>query len=190
MSQNEIKNRVLLALLVCLASLAQNAQAAINRRGISDQLIADFYAVKSREVPLDTAQVIPLDMQPTGNASLVLSRVADKSLTAFVNSDQFKSSSLGKTSSEVQEKMQTEMVVGGSEPQSTQHKFNFNFQVFQAVAQMKYSGFTNLTVNYKPTNSELNFEISEKLDSSKDLVFDHIASADHTTSQVGVRWTF
>lgn len=185
-----MKTSLLFSILILLSFLATNAEAAINRRGISAQLIADFYAVKSREVPLDASLIIPMDMQPTNNASTVFTRMADKGLSAFVNSADFKASSLGRTSAEVQEKMQTEMVVGGNEPQSTQHKFNFNFQVFQAMAQIKYTGFTNVTLNYKPAAAEMNLEVSEKLDSSKDLVFDHIAAADHRLSQVSVRWTF
>ncbi len=166
------------------------SEAAINRRGISDQLIADFYAIKSREVPLDTEQVIPIDMQASGDANYVLGRLADRGITSFVTSDAFKNSQLGRTTHQVQETMQADILVKGSEADSIQHKFNLNFQVFQAVAQLKYTGFTNLLIRYKATAAEINFELSEKLDESKDIVFDHLAHSDYQSSQVSVRWTF
>jgi hypothetical protein len=192
MSQNEMKIKIHLRVLVLLIfSMGQMSHAAINRRGLSDQLIADFYAVKSQQVALDAGQVIPVDMKPTDNASQVFSRLADRGMTAFFNSDSFRDSQLGKTTTQVQEDLKTEIIVGDqSNPKSIQHKFNINFEVFQAMAQMTYTGFTNLKIKYKPIASELDFEISEKLDKSKDLVFDHLASSDQRTSQVSVRWTF
>lgn len=188
-SQNEMKrfSLVFINLIILFASVSH---AAINRRGISDQLIADFYAVKSHETPMDVQQVIPLDMQASGDANYVLSRLADRGITSWVTSDAFKNSQLGRTTAEVQETMQADISVKGSESNSIEHKFNLNFQVFQAVAQLKYTGLTNLLIRYKATAAELNFEISEKLDESKDIVFDHLAHSDYQNSQVSVRWTF
>jgi len=192
MSQNEMKIKFhFLGLMLLVLSMAQPSYGAINRRGLSDQLVADFYAVKSQQVALDAGQVIPTDMKPTDNASQVFSRLADLGMTAFFNSDAFRGSQLGKTTTQVQEDLKTEIIVGDqSNPKSIQHKFNINFEVFQAMAQMTYTGFTNLKIKYKPIASEVDFEISEKLDESRDLVFDHLASSDQQTSQVSVRWTF
>ena len=199
MSQNEIKYKIknqsisfslILGLVTFISSIFSPVYAAIERRGLSDQLIADFYAVKAYEKTADASQVIPLDMVASSDQSLVFSRLADRGLNSFMNSDSFKGSQFGRTTSQMQEELQTEITVGGEEPESTQHKFNLNFEVFQAMAKMTYSGFTNLTIRYKPVASELNFEIAEKLDESKDLVFDHLASSDLQLSQVSVRWTF
>lgn len=177
-------------ILLNLLLISSASEAAINRRAISDQLIADFYAVRSQETHMDAQQVIPLDMQATGDANYVLGRLADRGLTSFVTSDSFKNSQFGRTTAEVQKTMQADISVKSSEPHAIEHKFNLNFQLFQAVAQLKYTGFTTLLVRYKASLSELNFEVSEKLDDGKDIVFDHLASSDSQLSQVSLRWTF
>ena len=180
------------------AAIAISAPSKIfygeNGEALSPELIADFNIIRSEEKPFDMAQVIPLNMQPSDSSSQVFSQVADKGFSSLFASERFRSSGLGRMTTEAQEKMQTEVVLGGSADEngkaSTQHKLNFNVQAFQGLAQMQYSGYTEAAVKYKIAQSEVDFEISEKMGGHKNLVFSHSVSPENRLSQVSVLWVF
>ncbi|PIS10867.1 MAG: hypothetical protein COT73_07055 [Bdellovibrio sp. CG10_big_fil_rev_8_21_14_0_10_47_8] len=160
-------------------------------QSLSPLLIADFNAIRASEKPFDVSQVIPQNMQPSENSSQVFSQVADRGLNSLFNSDSFRQSSIGRTATDVSNKMQQEVVVGGSQaPGSIEHKLNFNFQAFQSTAQVEYTGITHAAVKYKIAESKLDFSVSEKVAQNKDLVLSHTIGADDRLSQVSVRWTF
>ena len=159
-------------------------------KSLSPELIADFYNVKATEKPLDIAQYIPTDMKPSNDQSEVMSQVADKSMTAFFNSEAVRQTSFGKAATDVEKKLKKEVVIGGGDPKAIQHKINFNVQAFQALAQVQYDGFTHAAVKYYLAQSKVGVEVSEKLIGNKDLVLSHTAGPQGRTSDLSVRWTF
>lgn len=162
-----------------------------NGASISPELIADFNRMRAMEKPFDPAEMIPLDLSPTSDQSQVLSRVADRSMNSFLNSKIVRETYLVKTATEVEKKMNQEIVIGsGSGPESVQHKLNFNMQAFQATAKVEYSGLTNAAIKYKVDESKLALEIFEKVSSSKDLMVSHTISPSDRLSQVNFRWSF
>lgn len=204
MSQNDTKISSILNLKVIrlivglylffiLLFFASVSLGAIPRKQISEKLIADFYAVKSQQVAFDAKDIIPLDLKPTNNQNQVLTQIADQGINSWMASDTFKKSVLGRTTTQVQETMQTNVVIGGNQDSNSneiQHRFNFNMQVFQNLAQMKYTGITTLTVNYHPFDQKTDLAISEKISGSQDLVFNHINSNEDQLSKVSLHWSF
>lgn len=161
-----------------------------NGKALSPDLIANFYQFKATEKPMNMAEIIPMDMQPTDDSNQVLSRVADRTLTTFFNSKAVRESSLGRTATEVEKKMKQEVVLGGHGPKSIQHKLNFSLQAFQALAEVDYSGFTNAALKYKIAENKLAFEVFEKLSGNRDLVLSHTVARVDQVSEVSMRWTF
>jgi hypothetical protein len=159
-----------------------------NGKSLSPELIATFNQIKASEKPLDLAQLIPLDMIPSDNSSQVFSQVADRSMTNFLNSPEVRATSFGRTATSVENSMKKEIVLGSA--QSVQHKFNFNVQAFQTVAQVQYTGVTNAAVKYKISESKLAVEIFEKIKGGKDIVLSHISSPVDRISQLSLRWNF
>ena len=157
---------------------------------ISPELIANFNQVKASEKPWDPQEMIPIDMQPTNSASQVAAQVADRTATTLWNSPTIRESSIGHAATTVEETLKQEVVLGDSRPQSIQHKFNFNVQAFQTLAQIQYSGFTNAAIRYKITESKFAFELFEKITGNKDLVVSHTIGREDRLSAMSVRWTF
>jgi len=159
-------------------------------QSISPELIANFNQVKFNDKPLDIVLIIPLDMQPTNDSSVVMAQVADRSMTSFLNSESVRQSSVGQAATTVEQKMKQEVIIGGDDPKSVQHKFNFNVQAFQALAQVQYSGVTNAAIKYKIAESKVAVEMFEKLPGDRDLVFSHTMGREDRLSELSVRWTF
>jgi hypothetical protein len=152
---------------------------------ISPELIANFNQVKASDKPVDMAELIPMDMQPSTSSSDVFAKVADKSMTTFWNSPSVRESSIGRTATDVEQTMKQEVVINGDDPTAIQHKFNFNVQAFQTLAQIQYTGLTNAALKYKIAENLLSLEVSEKF-----LVVSHSIGRDYRLSEVNMRWTF
>lgn len=162
-----------------------------NGTSLSPELIADFNRVRALDKPFDPSEVIPMDLQPTNNSAQVFSRVADKSMNTFMNSKTVRESAVGQAATTVEKKMKQEVVIGsGDDPQSVQHKLNFNVQAFQATAQVEYTGVTNAALKYKIDESKLALELFERLDKDQDLVVSHTLTPSDNLSQVSFRWNF
>jgi hypothetical protein len=161
-----------------------------NGKALSPEMITTFHQVKTRDQTLDISQIIPMDLVPTQDANLVLTQVADRSFSAFWNSEVVQSSSVAQAATVVEQKMKQEVVIGGGDPRSVQHKFNFNLQAFQALAQIEYSGFTHAALRYKVAESTLALEIFEKLSDNRDVVLSHTTGPESRSSNLSFRWNF
>ena len=157
---------------------------------LSPELISAYQYVKSQEKAFDMAQVIPLSLQPTDNSSQVFSQIADKTAGVIFNSPAVRASSLGRTATDVEQKMKQEVVLSDGSPDSVKQKLNFNVQAFQTTARLDYTGYTHAAVKYQASASTLGFEVSEKVSGNKDLVVSHDIKPDDRLSQVSLRWTF
>lgn len=132
-------------------------------------------------------KIIPTDMHPSDNQSLVLSKVADRGINEWLKSDGMKNSPLVQTVDDTQKKLKTDVTVSdSSDPNAVQHKFSFRVEALQALAKMEYTGWTRATVAYDAKASETNFELHKQLFADKDLILSH--KAREGTSSVGVGW--
>lgn len=157
---------------------------------ISPELIANFNQIKANDKPIDILLIIPLDMQPTNDSNAVMARVADRSLTSFLNSPSVRQSTVGQAATTVEQKMKQEVIIGDDDAKSVQHKLNFNVQAFQALAQIQYTGYTNAAIRYKIAESKVAVEMFEKIYGDRDLVFSHTMGREDRLSELSVRWTF
>jgi hypothetical protein len=191
----------ILAALFVSAFIGQSAFAAINRAviaistpskiffkdkgaAISPDLISDFHAIRSSQVKLDAAKLIPQDLKPSEDQNDVFSKVADRGLTSWFNSDEMRATSLGKAAKTVEQELQQEVILQTED--LVQHKFNFNVQAFQALAQIQYKGFFNSALRYNLAQSKFDLEVSRQMFGDKELLL----SANSDLSQVAVRWIF
>jgi len=161
-----------------------------NGKSLSPELIMSFNQVKAAEKPFNISEHIPMDMKPSNSTMEVFSQVADRSLTTFFNSTTVRESALGQTATAVEKKMKQEVLFGGTNPKSIQHRLNFNLQAFQALAEVQYSGLTNAALKYKLVENKMALEVFEKVASNQDFVMSHAISASNQISEVSFRWSF
>jgi hypothetical protein len=157
---------------------------------ISPELIANFNHIKTADKPLDASSIIPIDMVASNDQSLVFAQVADRSLNSFLNSQAVRESTVGQAATTVEQKMKQEVIFGGENTASVQHKLNFSVQAFQTLAQIQYSGYTNAAIKYKIASAQVDVELFEKFSGNRDLVFNHTITKENRMSGMSMRWNF
>lgn len=175
-------------------SLATPSKIFFGQSGdpLPPDLIAIYHSVKEQEAAAEhfqTADIIPLSLQPTENMSDVMKKIADRSTGTLLNSKSFRESSVGQTTTKVENTMKKEVVIHSDEPTAVQHKINFNYQAFQSEARVQYTGFANASMIYKVSEESLGLEVAEPV-GHQDLVVSHKVSPQDKFSQVSLRWSF
>lgn len=155
---------------------------------ISPDLITTYNSFKHDVINFDVSKVISTNMQPSNDSSAVFAQIFDRSASYVVSRPEFRNTSLGRTTTQVEHAMKQEVVVN-TDPSGVQHKVNFNIQALQTCAQLQYSGVMKAAVKYTISNSTLGLEVAEKVFSNKDLVLSQ-SYGSQRVSEVSLRWSF
>lgn len=155
---------------------------------ISPDLVAAYNISQVQKKDFETDKFIPVSMQPTDDSRKVMIQIADQTLSTWTNSEQFKSSRIGKVSQEVEENLSQEVVIPSAN--KVDHKIGFTLQAFQATAQVRYSGFTNADFKYNLASHVINAEISEPISNANELVLNHEVGSEENISRLLMRWSF
>ncbi|MCE3009899.1 MAG: hypothetical protein LW875_04730 [Proteobacteria bacterium] len=156
--------------------------------GISPDLVANFNQF-AKVNPLDASQYIPVSLRPEMGTREVMSKIADRSMSTWFQSDQVQNSFLGRTANNVEETVRSEVQLGGHD-EKTHHKLNFELKAFQSQAMVKYTGFANASLTYQLINSSVGLEVSEKVSQEVQMIFSHVAKSGSKISAVSWRWEF
>lgn len=160
---------------------------------LAPDLIAIYHSVKEQEAQeqhFQTGDIIPTSLAPTGDIKQVVNQIADRSTNTLFHSKSFRESAVGQTTTKVENSLKKEVVIGGHEPQSVQHKVNFNLEAFQSIARIQYTGYANAAVTYKIAEEKLGVEVSESVGRQQDLIVSHQVSPLDRFSQLSMRWSF
>jgi hypothetical protein len=128
-----------------------------------------------------------MDIEPGSSSNTVFSKIADKSLSTFINSDEVRATPFGKTTKTVEEKLKQDVTIQQGE---IKHKLVFSVQAFQTTARVDYTGFVNATLKYQASEASTGLEVFEKVTKDKDLVLSHVAKPADQISAVSMRWNF
>ncbi len=139
---------------------------------------------------------IPIDLRPTSELtpaqknSQVFGRIADQSVSSLINSPEFRSSTLGGVTTEVEKNVKKEVVVRGNGPGAVEHRVNIQLQAFQSTAKLEYRGIASVQLAYRINESVMDLEISESLSKSKKLTLAHSSGPTEQVSQIRLSWGF
>lgn len=178
-----------------VAPFAIRAPAAINRAAVaqanllSPELIQNFNEVKASMKAFDASQMLPTDLQPSQSESDVFNRIADHSLSNWFNSPEMKATPIGRTATEVEKKVSTDVTITDAKA-NIDHKVSFHILAFQALAKIDYSGYVNASFKYRATDTATIFELQEPLANHKEVYINHTTRPDDRISEAGVRWSF
>ena len=156
---------------------------------------ADYSSIEPiRQTPvLDSRQVeryIPQNMAATNDQGHVVMQIADRSVSAYLASDDFRRSAIGKTTRSVESKMQGDLALGSADPRDTQHKFKFQMRATNARALVDYEGFFKAQLSYTAMNQTAGVEVFENLTSQTNLVYGTTFLRGDTRSVMSVRLNF
>ena len=139
----------------------------------------------------DVANYIPQDLTPTNDGGMIAARIADRSLNTIFNSPEVQNTDFGRTAHSLEKTMNSDMSVGGQEPDSIRHNFKFGVKAAQTKAHLTYEGITNAEVSYQVVASTLNVEVREPMAMlNTDLVYNHINTRDDQRDVLSVRWNW
>jgi hypothetical protein len=137
----------------------------------------------------DISKIIPADMTPTTNGSLVATQILDHSLSNWFNSEAVRSSSIGHTAHRIEKSMEGDLSFGGTQPESTKHSLKFSMKATQTRADVEYTGLTTAQVTYFVLQEKTNIEIREPVRAlNTQVVYNDIASKEDRTQMVSLRW--
>jgi hypothetical protein len=154
---------------------------------ISPELIDTYNHIHAQQKPFDIGQIVPMDMQPSDNSNLIFSKIADRSVSVFMNSSEVRSTPFGKTTTSVEQKLKQDVTI---EQGDIKHKIAFSIQAFQATARVDYTGYINATLKYQANEASTGLEVFETVSKGKDLVVSHTTKPDDRVSTVSMRWNF
>ncbi len=154
----------------------------------------DFEGYHAVEIPVDkytqkityddVNKVMPyneLKSMQDGDSAMKL--VADRSLRFWMENSAIKNNQMIRKANEVNQSMRAEVAVA-------QHRLTMQYEPFQSVAQIKYSGWLNAHLNYYSRDAHGDLRFSQKIFLTTDLVIQKIISATESTSLIQLGWNF
>lgn len=138
----------------------------------------------------DVAKIVPTDLPSGSSEGMLLTRMVDKGVSLWFNSEAMKQSSIGRIAEETQEKLKTDLVVPADSAGGVSHKFSFRVEAFQALAKLEYSGWMKAAINYDAKSSATDILFHEKVFENKDLVLTHRATREQRLSMIGLAWAW
>lgn len=109
--------------------------------------------------------------------------VADRSLRYWMENTEIKNNQLIRKANEVNQSMRAEVAV-------SQHRFTLQYEPFQSIAQIRYSGWLTANLNYYSRDAYGDILLSQKIFQTTDLIIQKIISAADSTSIVQLGWNF
>lgn len=174
--------------ILTFVATTQAAQAKLDHNSTKPLVMPVGVSQEAEEITTqDVEKIIPTDLQATSDMNRVAVRIADRSLQTWFNSPAVKSSVVGRTANNVQQKMAADVTVKADEPEATEHKFSMQLLALQAMAKVQYTGWLNAVFNYDAKAAESMVEFSEKV-FNKDLFVNHTSSPREDISTVGIKW--
>jgi hypothetical protein len=138
----------------------------------------------------EISKVLPTDIKQGENQNRILSKIADRGFQYWFNSSQMRDVGLIRVAHQTQEKLKTDVVLPSDDPLGVKHKISFNFEVFQAMAKLEYSGWVRAAASYDAKSASADISLKEKISSTKDIFLTHKANRNQDLSMVGVSWSF
>ena len=114
----------------------------------------------------------------------------DNTLSFWWERSPAKNTSLGQVAEKVDKNLKTEMSLGRSADQKTEHKLSIKLLAMQALAKLEYKGWVRAGLNYDARAAKTEAEILEALSPNKDLVVSQSFTAAENKSQVSLRWNW
>lgn len=138
--------------------------------------------------PLLTAEtsqkILPKNIEQGESGSSVISEIIDNSFSLWWEKSPVKQTSLGQVAEKVDKKLKTEVSLGKSTDQKTEHKISVKVLAMQALAKLEYKGWVRAGLNYDARAAKTQAEVLESISAHQDLKLSHSMSSDGNMSQV------
>lgn len=138
--------------------------------------------------PLLTAEtsqkILPKNVEDGESGNSVISEMIDNSFSLWWDKSPVKQTSIGQVADKVDKKLKTEVNLGKSTDNKTEHKLSVRVLAMQALAKLEYKGWVRAGLNYDARASKTQAEVLENISSNQDLKLSHSVSSDGNMSQL------
>lgn len=133
----------------------------------------------------ETSQkILPKSVEQGESGSSVISEMVDNSFSLWWEKSPVKQTSIGRVADKVDKKLKTEVNLGRSGDQKTEHKISVKVLAMQALAKLEYKGWVKASLNYDARAAKTQAEVLENISTHQDLKLSHSMSSDGNMSQV------
>lgn len=129
-------------------------------------------------------RIQPKNIEVGESATALISEMVDNSFSLWWEKSPAKNSAIGQVADKVDKKLKTEVKLGKSADQKTEHKISVKVLAMQALAKLEYKGWVRAGLNYDARASKAEAEVLENISAHQDLKFSHSVSSDEKMSQV------
>lgn len=170
----------ILSLGVCLSLMAQ---ARVDVQKTKRLVLPDDPSEPM--LSAETSQrLIPKNVVPGATSDAVFSEMVDNSFSLWWETSPVKKTSIGRAADNIDKKLRTEVNLGTSADQKTEHKISVKVLAMQALAKLEYKGWVKAGLNYDARASQAQAEVLENISANQDLKLSHSVTSTENTSQV------
>jgi hypothetical protein len=158
-------------------------------KGSDFSLIQPMTSLRTMDTE-DVSRIIPLNLNPNADSSLISSQIVEHSLTHFMKSDFIRNSNIGRTTAIVEESLAGNVAIGGEDDKSIQHQLKFAMKATEATAQVEYTGLlSNARVSYRLASSGVDLEVRESSSTlNSQIVYNRTHEGNEITDMISLRW--
>lgn len=173
--------------LVCGLSLTAQARVDVKK---TKRLILPNDPSEPLLSAENSKRILPKNVETGETGNSVISEMIDNSFSLWWEKSPVKNSAVGKVADTVDKKLKTEVNLGKSADQKTEHKISVKVLAMQALAKLEYKGWVRAGVNYDARAAKTQAEVLENISANQDLRLSHSMSSDENMSQVSwvVNW--
>jgi len=151
-----------------------------------------FDGVEARPNPVfnknSITNTIPTDIPNHADGRDVGQRVMNKGLQSLVEGRYFNNPELARAAKEIEQKLKTEVSLGGREPGSVSHSFGMQVLAFEQRAKLDYKGFFDASMDYNAANSNFQMALTEQLSDTSKVLINHESATSTSMLNLHFDW--
>ncbi len=138
----------------------------------------------------NSQRILPKKVGSGESSASVISQMVDNSFSLWWEKSSVKDSAIGKAADSIDKNLKTEMNLGMSADQKTEHKISIKLLAMQALAKIEYKGWVRAGLNYDARAAKTEAEVVENISEHQDLLVSHSIQSGENKSQVSLMWNW
>lgn len=167
--------------LVCGLSLTAQARVDLKK---TKRLILPTDPSEPLLSAENSKRILPKNVEAGASEESVLSELVDNSFSLWWEKSPVRHSAVGQVADKVDKKLKTEVSLGKSADQKTEHKISVKVLAMQALAKLEYKGWVRAGLNYDARAAKAEAEVLENISTNQDLKLSHSMGSGGNLSQV------
>lgn len=159
-----------------------------SENSIDLSLIADFESFKNETKAPIWNELVPAQLSNSSDPQALAKQFADQGISRFVQSENFRGTSLGRTTRNVEQKMKAEISIVDDDKVS--HRVDFHMRALQGEAVMTYKGWGEAELQYSSLSQKADMKIAKHIRASQEVSMNYSTSPLQNISSLQYKYSF